>query len=215
MCPLCPRTPFPLRLACVLLLVSCSTFQRAMAPVLPFSAEIPASEQIPDSVLREAIRRGELIVLGTPVELASQHGFLTPRFQLGAKETWYDVKLVVDSVLKGKLKHAKRPDLGMLPAVLTPPFPFGRLAANEIVVQYPVVTSSASDWAAAAPLVPGEQAVFIFRRCYYCLPISGLAHGRGPYYKANPLVAIGREGKLRPDEWPRVARLLAEQRGRR
>jgi hypothetical protein len=183
-----------------------------MAPVLPFSAEIPASEQIPDSVLREAIRRGELIVLGTPVELASQHGFLTPRFQLGAKETWYDVKLVVDSVLKGKLKRAKRPDLGMLPAVLTPPFPFGRLAANEIVVQYPVVTSSASDWASAAPLVPGEQAIFIFRRCYYCLPISGLAHGRGPYYKANPLVAIGREGKLRPDEWVRVARLLAEKR---
>jgi hypothetical protein len=97
-----------LRVACVLLLASCSTFHSAMAPALPFTADMPASKQIPDSVLSEAIRRGDLIVLATPLELASQHGFLTPRFQLGAKETWYDVKLTVDSVLKGKLKHARR-----------------------------------------------------------------------------------------------------------
>jgi hypothetical protein len=168
------------------------------------------SAPLPDSVLREAIRRGELIVLGTPLELASQHGFLTPRFQLGAKETWYDVRLAVDSVLKGKINRAKRPDFGMLPAGLTPPLAFDRLAENEIVVQYPVVTSRDNAWSSAAPLVPGERAVFIFRRCYYCLPISGLAHGRGPYYRANPLVAVGREGKLPPDQWPRLVRLIAE-----
>jgi hypothetical protein len=202
---------FALGVVCVLLLASCSTFHSALAPALPFTADTPASKQIPDSVLSAAIRRGDLIVLATPVELASQHGFLTPRFQLGAKETWYDVKLTVDSVLKGKLKHAKRPDLGMLPATLTPPLAFGRLAANEIVVQYPVVTSSSNDWAAAAPLVPGEQAIFIFRRCHYCLPISGLAHGRGPYYKASPLVAIGQASKLPPAEWPRLARLARRQ----
>ena len=57
---------------------------------------------------------------------------------------------------------------------------FGRLAANEIVVQYPAVTTTRSDWAAAAAPVPGERAVFIFRR-YYCLPISGIAIGRGSY----------------------------------
>jgi hypothetical protein len=176
---------------------------------------MPRPGQIPDSVLRPAIRRAELIVLATPVELASQHGFLTPQFQLGAKETWYDVKLVVESVLKGKLKRAKRPDLGVLPAVFTPLPAFGRLARNEIVVQYPAVTSSSSDWAAAPPLVPGERAIFIFRRCYYCLEISGLAHGRGPYYKANPLVAMGSESKLPPDDWPRVVRIFAEQRRRR
>ena len=156
---------------------------------------------------------GDLIVLATPVEMASNHGFLTPQFQLGAKETWYDVKLTVDSVLKGKLKSAKRPDLGMLPAVYTPPPSFGKLAPNEIVVQYPAVTSRASDWAAAAPLVPGERAIFIFRRCYYCLPISGVAHGRGPYYKANPLVAMGRASKLPPTEWERVVR-IAKRRQR-
>ena len=109
----------------------------------------PAAGQLPDSVLREAIRHGDLIVLATPVEMASNHGFLTPQFQMGAKETWYDVKLTVDSVLKGKLKHAKRPDLGLLPAMFTPPPSFGKLAPNEIVVQYPAVTSRASDWAAA------------------------------------------------------------------
>jgi hypothetical protein len=166
---------------------------------------------VPDSVLRKAIRKAELIVLATPVELASQHGFLTAQFQLGAKETWYDVKLSVDSVLKGKLKRAKRPDLGMLPASLTPPVAFGRLARNEIIVQYPAVTSSSSNWANVAQIVPGERAVFLFRRCYYCLPIAGVVT-RGPYYKANPLVAMGRESKLPPEEWPRVVRLLSEHR---
>ncbi|HVK01402.1 MAG TPA: hypothetical protein VM365_11060 [Gemmatimonadales bacterium] len=123
---------------------------------------------------------------------------------MGAKETWYDVKLV-GSVYKGKVKHPKRPDLGMLPAALTPSQPFGELAANEIVVQYAAVTAGNSSWAAAAPLMPGERAIFIFRRCYYCLPIGGLATSRGPYYKANALVALGRASKLAPAEWERLA----------
>lgn len=170
-----------------------------------------APSELPDSVLREAIRRSDLIVLATPVAMASNHGFLTPHFQLGAKETWYDVKLTVDSVLKGKLRQAKRPDLGILPAMLTPPPAFGALAANEIVVQYPAVTSSRSDWGAAAPLVPGERAIFLFRRCYYCLPISGVAHARGPYYTANPLVAVGAASKLPPTQWSRLVRLAARR----
>ncbi|HEX2250066.1 MAG TPA: hypothetical protein VHH32_06925 [Gemmatimonadales bacterium] len=181
-----------------------------MAPALPLSGEMPAAGQVPDSVLRQAIRKAELIVLGTPVELVSQHGVITPQFQLGAKETWYDVKVSVDSVVKGKLTRAKRPDLGMLPAWMTPPLAFGRLAENEIVVQYPAVTSRSSNWSSAAPMTPGERAVFIFRRCYYCVPISGLVTGRGAYYTAHPLVAVGGESKLRPDEWPRVVRLLSE-----
>ena len=40
----------------------------------------------------------------------------------------------------------------MLPAALTPPPPFGRLAKNEIVVQYPAVTFIRSRWANAATL---------------------------------------------------------------
>jgi hypothetical protein len=34
-----------------------------------------------------------------------------------------------------------------------------------------------------------------------------VAHGRGPYYVANPLVAVGQASKLAPEELPRVARL--------
>jgi hypothetical protein len=211
MCCVSLRLRLPPILSGVLLLASCSSFQRAREEAHPLIAELPQPGQVPDSVLRRAIKRAELIVLATPLELVSQHGFLTPHFQLGAKETWYYVKLSVDSVLKGKLKRAKRPDLGVLPAAFTPPAPF-ELATNEIVVQMPAVTARNSDWATAPSLVPGERAVFIFRRCYYCLPISGLTTGRGPYYKANPLVAMGGESKLSPDEWPRVVRLLAERR---
>src|ERR671924_246740 len=118
------RRPALLSLASLISLLSCSTFQAARSPAFPSMAEMPRPGQIPDSILRKAIRRAELIVLGTPIELASQQGFLTPQFQLGAKETWYDVKLVVDSVLKGKLKRAKRPGLGALPAAVTPPAAF-------------------------------------------------------------------------------------------
>ena len=207
-------TSLALQLSCTLVLTSCSTFQRAMAPAVPLTGEMPVTGQIPDSVLRNAIEDAELIVLATPLEFASLHGVMTPQFQLGAKETWYDVKVAVDSVLKGKLSRAKRPDLGMLPAWLTPP-PAFRLAENEIVVQYPAVTSRSSNWSSAAALNPGEQAVFIFRRCYYCVPISGLVTARGAYYTAHPLVAIGGESKLRPNEWRRVVRLFLEQSGRR
>jgi hypothetical protein len=195
----------------LLVSTSCSKFQQALAPAEPYPATMPAVGQVADSLLQRAIKKAELIVLATPLELASQHGFLTPQFQLGAKETWYHVKLAVDSVLKGKLGRAKRPDLGALPAALTPPAPFRPLAKNEIIVQYPAVTSRSSDWAAAAPLTPGERAVFLFRRCYYCLPITGLVTGRGSYYTASPLVAIGPASKLRPEEWYRVARLQRER----
>lgn len=194
----------------LLVSTSCSAFQQALAPAEPYPSAMPAPGQVPDSALRRAISKAELIVLATPLELASQHGFLTPQFQFGAKETWYDVKLAVDSVLKGKLQRAKRPDLGALPAALTPPVSF-RLAKNEIIAQYPAVTSRSSSWAAAAPLTPGERAIYIFRRCYYCLQISGLVTGRGAYYTASPLVAIGPESKLHPKEWSRVAKLQRER----
>ena len=203
------RFQLPLLLASVF---ACSTYRNALAPALPSSQITPPIGQVPDSVLRKMIHKGDLIVLGTPLDIVSDYGFLTPAFQLGAKETWYQVKVAVDSVLKGKIKSAKSVDLGMLPAAFTPPPPFGRLAKNEIVVQYPAVTFIRSRWANAATLVTGERAVFIFDRCYYCLPISGLADGRGPYYTANPLVAQGWGSKLDPAEWPRVTRLLAEMK---
>jgi hypothetical protein len=200
-----------LALAGPLLLLACSAFQRATESVEPPATTTRTASSIPDSALRKAIRKAELVVLATPMALASQHGFLTSQFQWGARETWYDVKLQVDSVLKGKLKRAKRPDLGMLPAALTPPPAFRGLEANQIVVQYPAVTSSRSNWAGAPALIPGEAAIFMFRRCYYCLQIAGVANPRGPYYTANPLVAMGPVSKLPPEEWSRVVRLASEE----
>jgi hypothetical protein len=189
-----------------LLLPACSTVQTAMAPAAPLTRATPGVGQVPDSVLLNLIRHSELIVLAVPEDMMAAVGSLSPSFQLGAKETWYHVKLAVDSVGKGKLGWAKSPDLGLLPAVYAPPAPFDRLARNEIVIQYPAVTSINSNWAAAPPPVVGEQAVFIFRRCWYCVTLS-VATGIGTY-KANPLVASEWGSKLDAAEWPRVAALL-------
>jgi hypothetical protein len=189
------------------LLPACSTVQTAMAPVAPLERETPGIGEVPDGILLDLIRHSELIVLATPQDLAPATGSLSPQFQLGAKETWYHVRLAVDSVGKGKLGWAKSPDLGLLPAVFAPPDPFDHLARNEVVVQYPAVTSIRSDWATAPPPVLGQQAVFIFRRCWNCITLS-IATGAGTY-KANPLVAEGWGSKLDPAEWPRVAALVA------
>lgn len=193
-------------------LPACATYERAREPAaMPLPAAMPTQGQVPDRVIAELIDDAELIVLATPVEFQSEHGILTPAFQLGAKETWYDFKLTVTAVAKGKLKHAKHVDYGALPLPWQPPQPFERVGDNEIVVQYPAVTSRNSNWASAPPLVPGEAAVFFFQKCWYCVPITGRAHGRGPYYKANPWVALGWGSKLPPDDWPRVMRLIAER----
>jgi hypothetical protein len=192
----------------------CSRVQDAMVPAFPGRYEMPAVGQVPDSILRQVIRHSGLIVLGTPQEVESEAGIFTPSLQFGAKETWYDVRVVVDSLGKGKLKAARRVDYGNLPAVLTPAAPFGRLGPRDIVVQFPAVTTTRSDWVAAPPLVVGERAVFLFRKCWSCLPITGRVNPRGPNFTADPWVAMGWGSKLPPEEWPRVLRLIAEPGGK-
>jgi hypothetical protein len=189
-----------------LLISACTTVQTATAPAAPLTREMPGVGEVPDSVLLDLIRHSELVVLAIPQDMMAAVGSLSPAFQLGAKETWYNVKLAVDSVGKGKLGWAKSPDYGLLPAVYAPPEPFERLAYNEIVVQYPAVTAIWSNWASAPPPVVGERAVYLFRRCWYCVTLS-IATGTGTY-KAHPLVAEGWGSKLDPAEWPRVAALL-------
>jgi hypothetical protein len=187
---------------------ACGRLQKATSPATPVAREMPAVGVVPDAVLLDVIRHSELIVLATPLDLVAATGSLSPTFQLGAKETWYNVKLVVDSLVKGRLGRAKSPDYGLLPAAYAPPEPFENLARNEIVVQYPAVTTLRSDWAAAPPPIVGEPAVFMFRRCWNCIEM-GLATGRGQY-KANPLVAAGWGSKLNPSELPRVLTLIAK-----
>ena len=187
---------------------ACGTLQTATLPAQPSSIETPAIGSVPDAVLLDVIRHSELIVLAMPLDLEPDAA-LSPGFQLGAKETWYNIRLVVDSVIKGRLGHAKAPDYGFLPTVFAPPAPFDHLARNEIVVQYPAVTAIRSDWAAAPPPVVGEKAVYLFRRCWNCIPV-GLSTGRP--YRANPLVAASWGSKLAAAEWPRVLGLLEKVR---
>jgi hypothetical protein len=201
--------------AVLLLLLSlpaCGSFQNATTPVEPLTRDTPAMGEVPDAILLEVIHQSELIVLAVPQDLVPADGF-TPNFQLGAKETWYNVRLTVDTVVKGRLGQAKVPDYGFLPKMYEPSAPFDHLNRNEIVVQYPAVNTIRIDWASAPPPVVGERAVWLFRRCYNCVPI-GLATGRGPY-KANPLVAQGWGSKLAAEEWPRVLGLLERAKRRK
>jgi hypothetical protein len=193
-------------------LPACGSLQNATTPVQPLARETPAIGEVPDAILLDVIRQSELIVLAVPQDLVPADGF-TPNFQLGAKETWYNVRLTVDTVVKGRLGQAKVPDYGLLPKMYEPSAPFDHLNRNEIVVQYPAVNTIRSDWVAAPPPVVGERAVWLFRRCYNCVPI-GIATGRGPY-KGNPLVAQGWGSKLAAQEWPRVLGLLNTSKKRK
>ncbi len=195
-------------LSFLLALAGCGAYRKLTAPATPVVARPPRVGEIPDAALLRVIREADLIVLGTPVDRVSEAGVFMPAMQLGAKETWYSVKLVVDSVAKGKLGRAKRVDLGGVPLTLVSDRRFEPLGPNEIVVQYPEVEARSSTWADAPPLDLDQRAVFLFKRCYYCVELKGLPQGRGPYYKANPLVAMTWASKLPPEEWPRVVRLI-------
>lgn len=98
-------------------------------------------------------------MVGTPREFVREAGIFAAALQFGAKETWDDVRLEVDSVAKGKLNSTKRVNYGNLPAILTPQAPFRSLAPMEVIVQFPAVTSTRSHWATAPLLVLGQRAV--------------------------------------------------------
>ncbi len=200
------------RLAAAMLaaLAACGFLGRMGSPAVPYGTPEPAFGEVSDSLLMRVIADGDLIVLGTPVDRESEAGLFTPTFQLGAKETWYSVKVTVDSVVRGKLKHAKSVDLGFMPELLASRGRF-RLEPNDIIVQYPEVSSSRNRWAGAPPLIVGERAVFIFKRCYYCVELTGRPSRAGPYYKATPWVAMTWGSKLPPEEWPRVVRIVRER----
>jgi hypothetical protein len=199
-------------LALFLALASCSTYGKLSAPAVPFQTTTPSLGEVPDGRILELIRKGDLVVLGTPVDRVSEAGFFTPRFQLGSRETWYSVRIVVDSVAKGDPHRARKVDLGILPAFLNPGPPFPSLADNEIVVQYPEVESANTHWGLAPVLTLGEPAIFIFKKCWNCLPLTGLPNPRGPYYVAHPWVAMTWGSKLPAGDWTRVMRLVQELR---
>ncbi len=190
------------------LLAACGAYRKLRAPAVPHDTGLmPRAGQVPDSVIANLLRRSGLVVLGTPVDRISEEGVFTPWLQMGNKQTWYSVRLVVDSVAKGNLRRAKSVDLGFVPLNIVSNQRFRGLAENEIVVQYPETQSLSGQWGGAPRLFTGERAVYLFRKCYYCVELGGVPT-RGPYYKAHPWVAMEWASKLPPEDWPRVVRLL-------
>ena len=98
---------------------ACGAFQSARTPVPPSTRATPAIGEVPDAILLDVIRKSELIVLAVPQDCSRPR--LLPTFQLGAKETWYNVKLTVDTVVKGRLGQAKTPISGSCPRSTSPP----------------------------------------------------------------------------------------------
>jgi hypothetical protein len=174
---------------------------------------MPRAGQVPDSVLVKLLRKSGLVVLGTPVDRISEEGVFTSWFQMGNKQTWYSVRVKVDSVGKGDLRRAKTVDLGFAPLNIVSNQRFSRLSENEIVVQYPETQSVSGTWGETPRLFIGERGVYLFRKCYYCVDLGGVPT-RGPYYKAHPWVAMTWASKLPPEEWPRVVRLLGDETNR-
>src|ERR1041385_1595558 len=95
-------------LALIPVLFACGTYHKLAAPAVPYTLEPPQVGEIPDGRLLDILRQGDLVVLGTPVERASEAGLFTATLQMGSKETWYSVRIVVDSVAKGNPRRARK-----------------------------------------------------------------------------------------------------------
>ena len=159
------------------------------APALPMATA-------PDSLIAEALRQADLVVLGTPDSFVAEP-MIAPSVQIGAADAWWNARLTTDAVVKGKLKHAKRMDYGNLPTWQTPQVPFN-LADNQVMIQLGV------RWR-TAPVVMGERAVYFLKKCYNCVE---LPHRSSVSVRASPWFAIL---TLIPDRWPDVERLARER----
>jgi hypothetical protein len=138
------------------LVIGCHHGPAAMpAPALPYTT---ATDSLIDAGLREA----DLVILGTPDSMESE-AVMAPSTQFGFQVAWWDARIAVDSVIKGKLSHAKRVDYGDLPMYMTPQLPF-KLNKHQIVVQV------STQWQ-TAPIVVGQRAVYFLKKCYRCVTL--------------------------------------------
>jgi len=121
----------------------------------------------------------DLVVDGTPDTMVAEGGAMTGINLLGPQHAWWNVRIRVDSVLKGKIGRARHVDYGNLPVWLSPPLGF-RLAKNEIVVQ------QSSGWV-TAPLVVGVRGRYFFKKCWDCVELPSRTQYR---FSASPWFAI-------------------------
>lgn len=152
-------------------------------------------EETPESLVVAGMRAADLVVLAVPDTMVGE-GILAYGVQWGFREAWWNVRLTVDSVAKGKLGRAKFMDYGTLPSYLIPARPF-RLANNQIVVQH------SNRWRTAA-LNLGARAVYFLKKCYNCVELPGRTQYR---VYGHPWFAVL---ALSADQWGRVLAVRSE-----
>jgi hypothetical protein len=164
------------------LLLGCGHFVKQVAPPFPIS-------NVSDSLIVAGFKEADLVILGTPDSLVPEGGAMAS-LGFGEVATWWNTRITVDSVAKGKLGRAKYMDYGDLPQWLSPPRPF-KLAKNQIMVQ------QANVWT-TAPLVVGYPGVFFLKKCYNCVTLP-----RRTQYPIR-VSPWGSLLSLTPDQWGRV-----------
>ena len=167
-----------------LLLLGCGHFVRQVAPALPYAT---AS----DSLIAAGLEYADLVVLGTPDSMVAEGGAMSGlAFH---RDYWWNVRITVDSVVKGKLGRAKFMDYDNLPQWMAPPRPFN-LAKNQIIVQQ-------GTGAVTAPMIVGVRSVLFLKKCFRCVELPGRTNHR---QTASPWFAVL---ALTPDQWDHVRRL--------
>lgn len=172
-------------LGLLLLTVACGRFVRQTAPAYPY-------ETATDSLIGAGLKMADLVVLGTPDSMVPEGGAMSS-LGFGAQTFWWNVRITVDSIAKGKPSHARFMDYGDLPTWVTPPRPF-KLSKRQITVQ------QSNGWV-TAPLVVGTRAIYFLKKCYNCVDLPGRTEYR---MRASPWLAVL---ALTPDHWARVKRL--------
>jgi hypothetical protein len=150
---------------------------------------------VADTLIAHGLQEADLVVLGSPDTMAAED-VMSPRLAAGSKLSWWNVRITVDSVVKGKLGRAKRMDYGDLPPYLVPPRPF-RLAERQVMVQ------QGGRWL-TAPLVLGTRGVYFLKKCWNCVDLPD----RTQYHiRASPWLAIL---ALEAGQWERVRGLAGQ-----
>lgn len=163
----------------------------ACAPVYRGVPDARPSPTASQQLISEAYAAADLVVLGTPDTMVAEP-MLAASLQVGAQDAWFNIRISVEAVAKGKLGLAKAMDYETLPVYMTPPRPF-KLGSHQIIVQV------ASRWQ-TAPVIVGERAVYFLKKCYRCVEMPARTQYRT---FASPVFAIL---AISPDLWPEVPR---------
>lgn len=145
-----------------------------------------------DSLIIEAIKASDMIVLGMPDTMTPEL-LMEPSMDIGSSQAWQNIRISVDSLLKGKLSHAKYMDYGILPVWRVPPRPF-KLTKNQIMVQ------TSNKWN-TSPITVGTKAVFFLKKCWDCVELPASTSNRT---FASPWFSIL---TLKPEQWGKVREL--------